>query len=184
MSVQAQKPNHLEKMIENQPVAIDPDDPDRFQMRIARDGTWYHQGRPIRRLALAKLFSTVLRREADGDYWLVTPVERGRIEVEDAPFTAVDMTVEGTGKDQVLCFRTNFDEIVRAGADHPLRLAKNAETGEQAPYITVRDNLEALITRSTFYELVDLADEQWDGAEGELGIWSGGVLFDLGSTAE
>lgn len=184
MSVQPQKPDHLEKMIENQPVAVDPVDPDRFQMRIARDGTWYHQGRPIRRIALAKLFSTVLRREADGDYWLVTPVERGRIEVEDAPFVAVDMTVEGDGKDQVLCFRTNFDEIVPADADHPLRITKNAETGEPSPYITVRDNLEALITRSTFYELVDLADEQWDGDEGALGIWSGGVLFDLGSTAE
>ena len=100
MSVQAQKPDQLEKLIENQPLAVDMTDPNRFQMRIARDGTWYHQGTPIRRLALAKLFATVLRREADGEYWLVTPVERGRIEVEDAPFTVVDMTVEGEGKDQ------------------------------------------------------------------------------------
>ena len=184
MSVQAQKPDRLEKLIENQPLAVDMTDPNRFQMRIARDGTWYHQGTPIRRLALAKLFSTVLRREADGEYWLVTPVERGRIEVEDAPLTVVDMTAEGEGKEQVLCFKTNFDEIVRADADHPLRLAKNAETEEPSPYITVRDNLEALITRSTFYDLVDLAYAQWDGDEGRLGIWSGGGLFELGSTAE
>ena len=124
MSVQPQKPEHLEKMIEDQPVAVDPADPDRFQMRIARDGTWYHQGSPIRRVALVKLFSTVLRRDDDGDYWLVTPVERGRIEVEDVPFTAVEMNVKGKGKDQVLSFRTNLDEIVNVDADHPLRIAE------------------------------------------------------------
>ena len=184
MSVQSQKTDHLKKMIENQQVAVDPADPDRFQMRIARDGTWYHQGSPIRRIALAKLFSSVLRLEEDGNYWLVTPVERGRIEVEDAPFTAVEMTVEGDGRNQVLCFRTNFDDIVRVNAKHPLRMTKNDETGEPSPYITVRNNLEALITRPTFYELVDLAETQWDGDEGQLGIWSGGVLFDLGSTVE
>ncbi len=184
MSVQPQKPDHLEKMIEDQPVTVDPADPDRFQMRIARDGTWYHQGSPIRRLALVKLFSTVLRREADGGYWLVTPVERGRIEVEDVPFTAVEMSLEGKGKDQVLCFRTNLDEIVRVDSHHPLRIAENAETGEPSPYIMVRNNLEALITRPIFYDLVDLAEEHWDGDETELGIWSGGVLFALGATVE
>lgn len=184
MSVQPQKPDHLEKMIADQPVAVDPSDPDRFQMRIARDGTWYHQGGPIKRLALVKLFATVLRREADGDYWLVTPVERGRIEVEDAPFTAVEMSVEGEGEDQILRFRTNLDEIVQIDAEHPLRIVENAETGEPSPYITVRDNLEALITRPIFYDLVDLAEERWQGDDAELGIWSGGVLFKLGSTAE
>lgn len=184
MSVQPQKPDHLEKMIENQPVAVDPLDPDRFQMRIARDGTWFHQGTPIRRMALVKLFSTVLRRETDGDYWLVTPVERGRIEVEDVPFTAVEMTVEGEGEAQVLQFRTNLDQIVEVNADHPLRVAQRAETGEPAPYILVREGLEALITRPVFYELVDLADEQSDGDETDLGIWSGGTYFALGSIAE
>ena len=184
MSVQPQKPDHLEKMIADQPVAVDPNDPDRFQMRIARDGTWYHQGGPIKRIALVKLFATVLRREADGDYWLVTPVERGRIEVEDAPFIAVEMSVEGEGKDQVLSFRTNLDEIVQIDAEHPLRIVENAETGEPSPYITVRDNLEALITRPIFYDLIDLAEARWQGDDTELGIWSGGVLFILGSTAE
>lgn len=182
MSVQPRKSAHLEKMIENERVAVDPDDPDRFQMRIARDGTWYHEGRPIRRMGLVKLFATVLRREEDGDYWLVTPVERGRIEVEDAPFIAVEMSVEGTGKGQVLVFRTNLDDIVRVDADHPLRIAEDPETGEPSPYVTVRGNLEALITRPVFYELVDLAEERWDGDESELGIWSGGVLFPLGAT--
>jgi len=184
MSVQPQKSGHLEKMIENQPVSVDPQDPDRFRMRIARDGTWYHEGSPIRRMALVKLFATVLRREEDGDFWLVTPVERGRIDVEDAPFTAVEMSVEGSGRNQVLVFRTNLDEIVRVGAEHPLRVAQDPETGEPSPYITVRKNLEALITRPIFYDLVDLADEQWDGDEETLGIWSGGVLFPLGATVE
>jgi len=94
------------------------------------------------------------------------------------------MSVEGEGKDQLLQFRTNLDEIVRIDADHPLRIAENAETGEPSPYITVRDNLEALITRSIFYDLVDLAEARWEGDENELGIWSGGVLFPLGATVE
>ena len=184
MSVQPQKPGHLEKMIENEPVAVDPEDPDRFQMRIARDGTWYHEGSPIRRMALVKLFSTVLRRDEKGDYWLVTPVERGRIDVEDAPFTAVELNVEGAGRDQVLVFRTNLDEMVRVDAKHPLRIAIDPETGEPSPYVTVRENLEALITRPIFYELVDLAEERWDGDDETLGIWSSGVLFPLGATVE
>ncbi|NKB55915.1 MAG: DUF1285 domain-containing protein [Alphaproteobacteria bacterium] len=184
MSVQPRKPGHLEKMIENQPVSVDPDDPDRFQMRIARDGTWYHQGGPIRRMGLVKLFATVLRRDEAGDFWLVTPVERGRIEVEDAPFTAVELIVAGEGKDQILSFRTNLDEIVPVDADHPLRVAENEVTGEPSPYVTVRENLEALITRPIFYDLVSLAEEQWDGGGTILGIWSGGVLFPLGDTVE
>jgi hypothetical protein len=184
MTAQPRNPDHLEKMIENEPVSVDPDDPNRFQMRIARDGTWYHEGAPIRRIRLVKLFSTVLRRDEAGDFWLVTPVEKGRIEVEDAPFTAVEMTVAGTGKDQTLHFRTNLDEIVTVDADHPLRIVEDPATGEPSPYVTVRENLEALITRPIFYDLVALAEEQWDDGEDMLGIWSGGVLFPLGTTVE
>lgn len=184
MTVQPPKPAHLEKMIENEPVSVDPEDPDRFQMRIARDGTWYHEGSPIRRMGLVKLFSTVLQRDDDGDFWLVTPVERGRIEVEDAPFTAVELIVEGRGREQELNFRTNLDEIVRVDADHPIRIASDPVTGEPSPYVVVRKNLEALITRPIFYDLIDLADDQWDGDETKLGIWSAGTLFDLGATVE
>ncbi len=184
MSVQPQKPGHLEKMIENEPVSVDPSDPDRFQIRIARDGTWYHEGTPIRRMGLVKLFSTVLQRDAEGDYWLVTPVERGRIEVEDAPFTAVEMMVEGRGQNQILRFRTNLDEIVQVDTNHPIRISEDSVTGEPTPYVLVRKNLEALITRPIFYELVDLADDQWEGEVETLGIWSAGILFALGATVE
>ena len=109
-----------------------------LEMRIARDGTWFYRGSPIGRLPLVKLFASVLRREADGRYWLVTPAERGRIEVEDVPFLAVALTVEGEGRDQQLIFRTNLDEFVTAGPDNPLRV-ETAASGEPAPYILVRD---------------------------------------------
>jgi hypothetical protein len=101
-------------------------------MRIARDGTWFYRGSPIARLPLVKLFASVLRREADGHYWLVTPAERGKIEVEDVPFLAVALTVEGEGRDQQLIFRTNLDDIVTAGADNPLRV-ETTGNGEPAP---------------------------------------------------
>ncbi len=180
MSEQPRKLDHLEKMIGEDP-AVNGGARD-YDMRIARDGTWFHEGSPIRRKALVKLFSTVLRRDETGDFWLVTPVERGRIEVEDAPFTAVEMIVSGQGKGQILSFLTNLDDMVRVDADHPIRVAENEATGEPFPYVTVRGNLEALIVRAVFYELVDLAEEQWDGDEAMLGVWSDGVLFPLGAT--
>ncbi|MGH7156294.1 MAG: DUF1285 domain-containing protein, partial [Acetobacteraceae bacterium] len=108
-----------------------------LDMRIALDGTWHYRGSPIGRLPLVKLFASVLRREADGGYWLVTPAERGAIEVEDAPFLAVALTAEGEGRQQRLIFRTNLDDIVTAGPDHPLRV-ETAADGEPAPYIVVR----------------------------------------------
>src|SRR5919198_2645230 len=93
-----------------------------LDMRIARDGTWHYRGSPINRIPLVKLFASVLRRETDGSYWLVTPAERGRVIVEDAPFIAVAVETQGAGRDQRLIFRTNLDEIVTAGPDHPLRV--------------------------------------------------------------
>src|SRR5215472_9198328 len=126
-----------------------------LDMRIARDGTWFYRGSPIGRPALVKLFASVLRRESDGRYWLVTPVERGRIEVEDVPFLAVALTVQGEGCEQELIFRTNMDDIVTAGPDNPLRV-ETAATGEPTPYILVRDDLEARLVRSVFYDLVEL----------------------------
>ncbi|MCA8927743.1 MAG: DUF1285 domain-containing protein [Alphaproteobacteria bacterium] len=151
-----------------------------FGIRIAKDGTWYHNGLPFRRPALVKLFSTVMTRADNGDYLLATPVERGTIEVEDAPFVAVEMRAEGEGRDQVLTFRTNIDEWVRADADHPLWLVIDEANAEPRPYLLVRPGLEALIVRSVFYDLVELAEEQPDGS---LAVWSGGALHSLGQAS-
>ncbi len=149
-----------------------------LDMRIARDGTWFYHGSPIGRKPLVKLFASVLRREANGDYWLVTPVERGRVEVEDAPFTAVELAVEGAGRDRVLRFRTNLDEWVEAGPDRPIRLAPGDARAGPRPYVLVRDGLEALILRPVFYELVELAAPNPAGTQ-ELGVWSQGAFFPL-----
>ena len=153
-----------------------------FQIRIARDGTWHYRGSPIGRKELCCLFATVLRREADGSYWLETPVERGRIEVEDAPFVAVEMWWRDCDGRQCLTFRTNLDEMVTAGAAHPIRVAICPVTREPRPYITVRPGLEARISRPVFYELVALAQpETVDGRE-VLGVWSEGVFFPIDET--
>lgn len=152
-----------------------------FDFRIAGDGTWYYKGSPIARKPLARLFSTVLRREDDGAYWLVTPVERVRIEVEDAPFTAVEMSAAGAGRDQVLGFRTNVDAWVEAGPDHPIRVRHAPDSGEPRPYILVRDRLEALIVRSVYYHLVELGVEHDQDGRTGIGVWSKGSFFPLGS---
>jgi len=148
-------------------------------MRIARDGTWYYRGSPIGRFPLVKLFASVLCREADGGYWLVTPAERGRIEVEDVPFLAVEVTFNGEGRDQELMFRTNLDEFVTMGPDNPLRI-ETAANGEPRPYILVRDGLEARLVRPVFYELVDRGTEEQVGNAIEFGVWSKGTFFRLG----
>ena len=156
-----------------------------FDIRIARDGTWFHQGSPIGRKPLVRLFASVLRREADGEFWLVTPVERGRVIVDDAPFVAVELAASGTGSSQILRFRTNIDDWVEADAAHPIRVAQAPDSGEPRPYILVRDGLEALIARSAYYHLVELAVEREAGGEagGEtvLGVWSKETFFPLGS---
>lgn len=141
-----------------------------YDIRIARDGSWWHQGALITRPGLVRLFASVLRRDEAGGYWLVTPTERGRIVVEDAPFVAVEMQVEGSGEKQILHFRTNLDEWVTAGPDHPLRFAA---TGE--PYVLVRDGLEAKVVRAVYYELLALVVQM----DGQTGVWSGGTFFPL-----
>jgi uncharacterized protein len=151
-----------------------------YQIRIDRDGTWYYHGSPIRRLELVKLFSTVLRRDEAGDYWLVTPAERGRIQVDEVPFTAVGLTFRGEGDNQGLIFRTNLGVEVTAGPDHPIRVEESDVTGEPRPYILVRDNLEARITRSVFYEMVERAQTLGDGEEVQVGLWSMRTFFPLG----
>lgn len=194
MCRQAPNPTRLAELIESRRTgrepaaapqwAFDPDACSDFPFRIARDGTWYYQDSPIERKELCKLFSTVLRRDAKGDFFLVTPGEQGRIEVEDAPFTAVEVIVEGEGRDRTLVFRTNLDQMVTAGADHPIRVAEDPETGEPSPYVTVRDGLEALILRPQFYELVELCEEREEGDTVTFGIWSDGVYFRLGRVAD
>ncbi len=151
-----------------------------FDIRIARDGTWFYRKSPIGRKALVKLFSTVLRREADGTYWLVTPVERGQVEVEDAPFTVVELSVIGQGSAQVLRFRTNVDDWIEAGPENPIRVAIAPDTREPRPYILVRSGLEALILRPVYYHLADLAVEHDSGDMTALGVWSNKAFFPLG----
>lgn len=151
-----------------------------FPIRIARDGTWFYRNSPIRRKELARLFSTVLSRDGDGRYWLKTPVEQGAIQVDDAPFTAVEMEAAGEGRDMVLRFRNNFDDWITADANHPIRVEKDPETGEPAPYITVRDNLDALILRTVFYQLVECAAPVERDRRTVLGVWSAGEFFELG----
>lgn len=150
-----------------------------LDMRITRDGAWHYRGSPITRLPLVKLFASVLRRDEDGSYWLATPAERGRVEVEDVPFLAVALTVADSGQAQKLIFRTNLDDIVTAGPDHPLRV-EVAANGEPAPYILVRDGLEARLTRPVFYDLVDLGDEERIADAAQFGVWSNGIFFRLG----
>jgi hypothetical protein len=169
-----------------QPSLTDDRPDEAYDMRIARDGTWFYHGSPIGRIALVKLFATVLRRDDAGDYWLITPAERGRIKVDDVPFTVVELRAEGEGEGQSLSFRTNLDDWVTAGPDHPMRVAYDSDaTGNLSesprPYILVRDRLEARIGRAVFYELVSLAVER-QGPQGiELGVWSEGTFFSLGT---
>jgi hypothetical protein len=160
----------------DRPLPIDCGD---FAIRIARDGTWFYRGSPILRLPLVKLFASVLRRESDGVYWLVTPAERGRIVVDDAPFIAVALSAEGEGRAQRLIFRTNIDEFVTAGPNHPLRV-ETAENGEPSPYILVRPGLEARLSRPIFYDLVELGVEEDIAGTTEFGVWSDGMFFRLG----
>ena len=150
-----------------------------LDMRIARDGTWFYQGTPIGRPGLVKLFSSILKRE-DEKYFLVTPVEKVGITVDDAPFVAIDFEAEGAGKDQILTFTTHVDDTAVAGPDHPIRVVRDPETGEPSPYILIRADLEALIDRKSFYRLVELCVHERDW----FGVWSGGEFFGVIPSAE
>ena len=143
------------------------------EMRIARDGTWFHQGSPIGRPAMVRLFATILRREPDGSFVLVTPVEKLDIEVEDAPFVAVEVKADGEGRAMSLAFRLNTGDVVVAGPDNPLRFESGPEGPH--PYLTVRGGLEALIARPVYYELAELALARGDPP----GLWSGGAFFPM-----
>ena len=150
-----------------------------LDMRIARDGTWYYMGSPINRFELVKLFSSILKKEGES-YFLVTPVEKVGITVEDAPFVAVDFERSGEGKDQLLTFETQVGDTVPAGPDHPIRVVTDTETNEPTPYVLARSNLEALIDRKSYYRLAEIGTDQ----DGFFGVWSGGQFFALAPSDE
>ena len=147
-----------------------------LDMRIAADGTWFYMKTPIGRHALVKLFSSVLWREGD-KYFLKTPVEKVGITVDDAPFTAVEMKVDGQGSSRTLAFRTNVDDWVTCGTDHALRFEPEDETGGLKPYVHVRRDLWALVTRALFYDLVELGEERAVSGKRMFGVMSGGEFF-------
>lgn len=150
-----------------------------IDMRIARDGTWFYQGTPIGRKPMVRLFSTIMRRDGD-DYFLVTPVEKVGIKVDDAPFVAVRLEAQDEGERQVLRFVTNVEDEVEAGPDHPLRIVIDPQTQEPSPYVHVRANLQALINRNVFYQMVELAVSHTIDGQRWLGVWSHGEFFPIG----
>ncbi|MEZ5676197.1 MAG: DUF1285 domain-containing protein [Thalassovita sp.] len=154
-----------------------------LDIRIARDGMWYYLGTPFGRPELVRLFSTILRKDGD-EYFLVTPVEKVRIQVEDAPFLAVDFDVTGTGPDQSLTFHTSVGDQTTAGTNAPIRVVRDPETGEPSPYVLVRANLEALIDRKSFYRLVEIGAHHDVDGQSWFGLWSGGQFFPIIPSAE
>jgi hypothetical protein len=172
---------HLEQAVKSPIHRREPVDCGHYDMRIARDGTWYYRGSRIQRKPLVTLFSSVLRRDEHGCFWLATPAEKGRIDVDDAPFVAVELLIHGEGTGQELSMRTNVGEIVAIDVDHPLRVEFDPASGEPSPYVTVRDRLDALVARSVYYELVDLGVERPDGT---FGVWSHGDFFVLGDVGD
>jgi hypothetical protein len=151
-----------------------------IDMRIEQNGTWFYMNSPIGRKPLVQLFSSVLRHDEDGRYYLVTPVEKVGIEVEDAPFTAVRMAVEGEGRAQSIRFETNVDEEVTVDAAHPLRFAVEEGTGGLKPYVLVRARLEALVSRALFYDLAAAGTVE----DGWFGVWSSGQFYPMQKAAE
>jgi hypothetical protein len=154
-----------------------------LDMRIARDGTWYYLGTPIGRFELVRLFSTILRRDGD-DYFLVTPVEKVGITVDDAPFVAVDFEVANPGPEQIITFETNVGDFASAGPSHPIRVVRDSKTGEPSPYVLIRANLEALIDRKSFYRLVDIGTHERHEGENWFGLRSNGAFFPMIPSAE
>ena len=151
-----------------------------IDMLIDSHARWHFKGSPINRIELVKLFSTVLNRDEDGDYWLITPVEMCKIKVEDAPFLAVELVCKGQGTDQEIHFRTNIDHLVTLDDRHPLHIEIDKETSEPRPYVVLDNGLEAKLARPVFYELVDLGkNEDIDGQE-IYGVWSKGDFFAIG----
>ena len=151
-------------------------------MRIARDGKWFYHGTPIPRKEMVCLFASMMTRRADGSYWLISSAEEMKIEVEDVPFLAVELFVCGSGREMCFSFRTNVDEVITLDPAHPLRVVMDGDGAP--PYLTVREGLEARLTRSVYYELVALGIEEKIGEETLYGVWSKGTFFPLGRLEE
>lgn len=156
----------------------DPEFCGNINMRITKAGAWLYMDTPITRHEMVRLFSTVLRKDGD-EYFLVTPVEKLAITVDDVPFQVVRMQRFGEGKQQTLSFETITDDKIIADAEHPIRISNDDKTGEPSPFLLIRGGMEGRISRAIFYELVDLA-EPMDGDDNIIGVWSGGVFFPLG----
>jgi len=150
-----------------------------LDIRIARDGTWYYLGSPIGRQPLVKLFASVLRKDEDGKHYLVTPVEKIGITVDDAPLLAVEMAESGEGDEQQLTLRTNLGDLVPVGTEHPLRFEKEPDSGGLKPYVLVRGRIEALFTRALMYQLAELIVERTGPNGPEMGVWSGGQFYPI-----
>lgn len=151
-----------------------------IDIRIARDGSWFHEGGLIRRQELVQLFSSILRLDSDGRYYLVTPVEKVGIQVEDCPFVALQLQCEGVGTQQILIFTLNTGERVSAGPEHLLVVESSTSDGSPHPVLGVRNGLTALVSRNVFYELVDLAQEEVESGSPVLVLWSQGARMVLG----
>jgi hypothetical protein len=155
-----------------------------LDMEIKADGTWFYMGTPIGRMPLVQLFSSVLRKDDDGRTYLVTPVEKVGIRVEDAPFVAVEMDASGEGAEQALTFRTNVGDVVEAGPDHRLRFVDEEGTDGLKPYLHVRGRLEALVARPVLYQLAELGEEIEIGGELMFAVRSRGAAFPIMPAAE
>lgn len=155
-----------------------------LEIHIDRNGVWHYQGTPIPRKEMVCLFASTLMRDDAGVYWLVTPSEMGRIEVEDVPFMAVELFSAGAGREQVLSIRTNVDEIVTIDDEHPLEVHTDPETGEPSPYVELRKGIHARLLRSVYYEVVALGLEEKIDGEPFYGVWSDGSFFVMGRLEE
>lgn len=191
MTEKTATPERLAKQVEQEAGAArglppvekwNPDFSGEMDMRIARNGDWFYQGTKLSRESLVKLFSSILRLDEDGSYYLVTPVEKFRIQVEDAPFVAHSLQREGTGETQELWLTTNTGERLRIDDEHPLRV-DGADGDQPIPYVRVRRNLEALVERQTFYELASLVEEGNGPHAGQLGVISAGNFYVIGKAA-
>ncbi|MGM0767596.1 MAG: DUF1285 domain-containing protein [Pseudomonadota bacterium] len=152
-----------------------------IDIRITRDGQWVYKGEPLAREAIVRLFSTILRREADGEYYLVTPVEKWRITVDDAPLLAHSLVAEGEGEHQNLFLTTNVGEALAVGDEHPLEVGTYGSGNEPRPVIGVRNGVDARIVSSAYYDLADrVVEAKTDDGKGALGVWSQGKFYEIG----
>ena len=151
-----------------------------MDLRISRDGQWVHKGKPLGREAIVKLFSTILRREDDEQYYLVTPVEKWRIQVEDTPLLAHSLTVEGSGEQQIIRLTTNVGETLEVGQEHPLDVSSYEDSGQPRPVIRVRHGVDARLVTAAYYDLAEHVVEQIVEGKPALGVFSHGNFYKIG----